>query len=203
MGVSSCPMIGSYRPLRQTGKNSVCIRRIVCIRLSYQSGGCKSVESSFTGRALETSSKIEDCKGSPSLERGDGPAPAARKEVLLLLLLQAKGGRQTEGRTTAPSLLPLLLLLLFVAAAKGREELGCWLVVGASGGVAARDGRRGRVKKVGRRGGARRNKRSVSRGSIACFCSSSSSFSSFSSSSSSSPSSSTSSSKKGRGASAS
>ncbi|KAL7630574.1 UNVERIFIED_CONTAM: hypothetical protein RMT77_019237 [Armadillidium vulgare] len=63
MGVSSCPMIGSYRPLRQTGKNSVCIRRIVCIRLSYQSGGCKSVESSFTGRALETSSKIEDCKG--------------------------------------------------------------------------------------------------------------------------------------------
>src|SRR6201990_556973 len=202
MGVSSCPMIGSYRPLRQTGKNSVCIRRIVCIRLSYQSGGCKSVESSFTGRALETSSKIEDCKGSPSLERGDGPATAARKEVLLL---QAKAGRQKDGRTTAPSLLPLLLLLLlFVAAAKGREELGCcWLVVGASGGVAARDGRRGRVKKVGRRGGARRNKRSVSRGSIACFCSSSSSFSSFSSSSSSSPSSSTSSSKKGRGASAS
>lgn len=72
-------MIGSYRPLRQTGKNSVCIRRIVCIRLSYQSGGCKSVESSFTGRALETSSKIEDCKGSPSLERGDGPPSLARK----------------------------------------------------------------------------------------------------------------------------
>lgn len=101
MGVSSCPMIGSYRPLRQTGKNSVCIRRIVCIRLSYQSGGCKSVESSFTGRALETSSKIEDCKGSPSLERGDGPATAARKEVLLLLL-QAKAGRQKDGRPLLP-----------------------------------------------------------------------------------------------------
>lgn len=99
MGVSSCPMIGSYRPLRQTGKNSVCIRRIVCIRLSYQSGGCKSVESSFTGRALETSSKIEDCKGSPSLERGDGPATAARKEVLLL---QAKAGRQKDGRPLLP-----------------------------------------------------------------------------------------------------
>lgn len=133
MGVSSCPMIGSYRPLRQTGKNSVCIRRIVCIRLSYQSGGCKSVESSFTGRALETSSKIEDCKGSPSLERGDGPATAARKEVLLLL--QAKAGRQTEGRTTAPSLLPLLLLLLFVAAAKGRER--SWVVGWSSARAAA------------------------------------------------------------------
>lgn len=200
MGVSSCPMIGSYRPLRQTGKNSVCIRRIVCIRLSYQSGGCKSVESSFTGRALETSSKIEDCKGSPSLERGDGPATAARKEVLLLL--QAKAGRQKDGRPLLPFFLFCYCCFLWQQQRGGREELGCWLVVGASGGgVAARDGRRGRVKKVGRRGGARRNKRSVSRGSIACFCSSSSSFSSFSSSSS--PSSSTSSSKKGRGASAS
>lgn len=199
MGVSSCPMIGSYRPLRQTGKNSVCIRRIVCIRLSYQSGGCKSVESSFTGRALETSSKIEDCKGSPSLERGDGPATAARKEVLL----QAKAGRQKDGRPLLPFFLFCYCCFLWQQQRGGREELGCWLVVGASGGVAARDGRRGRVKKVGRRGGARRNKRSVSRGSIACFCSSSSSFSSFSSSSSSSPSSSTSSSKKGRGASAS
>src|ERR1044072_5033003 len=147
MGVSSCPMIGSYRPLRQTGKNSVCIRRIVCIRLSYQSGGCKSVESSFTGRALETSSKIEDCKGSPSLERGDGPAPAARKEVLLLLL-QAKGGRQTEGRTTAPSLLPLLLLLLFVAAAKGRERrCGVGLSSGRGGGGRRAGGGGGGVRR--------------------------------------------------------
>lgn len=132
MGVSSCPMIGSYRPLRQTGKNSVCIRRIVCIRLSYQSGGCKSVESSFTGRALETSSKIEDCKGSPSLERGDGPATAARKRSTT-----TGKGRQADRRTddrSFPS--SSSATAAFCGSSKGERERS-WVVGWSSARAAA------------------------------------------------------------------